>query len=88
MSYEHYLTQIPPPEPKDVLREVMNDSAITESVIVSEGLIGKTLINLILKGDRPITDQTAVKLAKVIPGTTAKFWSYLRVNRKIYEIEN
>jgi len=64
--------------PGEILEEYLNDAKLSQIGLAEKIGINKTIINEIIKGKRPITMRTAIKLEKVF-SFPAKFWSNLQM---------
>jgi len=64
--------------PGEILQEYLEDGNITQREVARKTGLNKTIINEIIKGKRPITMKTAIKLEKVF-SFNAKFWCNLQM---------
>jgi addiction module HigA family antidote len=66
-----------PFHPSEFLRELMEDYGISAYRLAKETFIPQSRISAILKGDRGITPDTALRLSRYF-GTTAQYWLNLQ----------
>jgi addiction module HigA family antidote len=66
-----------PFHPSEFLRELMEDYGISAYRLAKETFIPQSRISAILKGNRGITPDTAVRLGRYF-GTTAQYWLNLQ----------
>lgn len=64
--------------PGEILQEYLEDGNITQREVARKTGLNKTIVNEIIKGKRPITMKTAIKLEKVF-SFNAKFWCNLQM---------
>jgi addiction module HigA family antidote len=66
-----------PFHPSEFLKELMEDYSISAYRLAKETFIPQSRISAILKGDRSITPDTAVRLGRYF-GTSAQYWLNLQ----------
>lgn len=75
--------KLPPVHPGAVLHDILRDAELTANALALALRVPANRIGAILKGERGITSDTALRLARYF-GTSAQLWINLQAN---YDLE-
>lgn len=70
--------RLPPATPGDILKDWMGDFGLSANALARALRVPPNRITAILKGERAITAETALRLARYF-GTSAEFWLNLQM---------
>jgi addiction module HigA family antidote len=72
-------SKLPPIHPGELLAEDLSDVGVTQAQLARAIGVPRSRINAIVKGHRPITIDTALRLARFF-GTSNHYWLSLQMN--------
>lgn len=64
---------LPPIHSGEYLREILDDMALTQAALADAIGISPMRVSHLLKGDRPVTDELALRLGRAL-GQTPQYW--------------
>ena len=70
---------MPPIHPGDFLREILEDLALTQAAFADAIGISPMRVSHVLRGDRPITAELALRLGRAL-GQTPQYWLNLQAS--------
>ena len=70
---------MPPIHPGDFLREILEDLALTQAAFADAIGISPMRVSHVLRGDRPITAELALRLGRAL-GQTLQYWLNLQAS--------
>ena len=70
---------MPPIHPGDFLREILEDLALTQAAFADAIGISPMRVSHVLRGDRPITAELALRLGRAL-GQTQQYWLNLQAS--------
>lgn len=77
MTEEVPTNGLPPIHPGEYLREILDDMALTQSALADALGVSPMRISHLLKGDRPVTAELALRLGRAF-GQTPQYWLNLQ----------
>lgn len=79
--------RLPPIHPGEVLQDVLNEAGLTANALALALRVPANRIGAILKGQRGITGDTALRLARYF-GTSAQMWMNLQAKHDLAVAED
>ncbi|WP_138511987.1 HigA family addiction module antitoxin [Rhodoferax bucti] len=79
MTAQPITNGLPPIHPGEYLREILDDMALTQSALADALGVSPMRISHLLKGDRPVTAELALRLGRAF-GQTPQYWLNLQSN--------
>jgi len=70
---------MPPIHPGEFLREILDDLALTQAAFAEAIGISPMRVSHVLRGDRPITAELALRLGRAL-GQTPQYWLNLQTS--------
>lgn len=77
MTAQPITNGLPPIHPGEYLREILDDMALTQSALADALGVSPMRISHLLKGDRPVTAELALRLGRAF-GQTPQYWLNLQ----------